>query len=79
MNSIYTAHDTRALSRREQEVLLLVAHEYTNHEIADTLYISFHTVISHRKTALDKLGAKNTAGMIRRAFELNYLPVSSSK
>ncbi len=61
------------LSDREVEVLRLVSYEYTTHEIADLLYISFHTVISHRQNILSKLSAKNTAGMIRRAFELKFL------
>lgn len=63
----------RSLSKRELEVLRLVSFEHTNHEIAELLFISFHTVISHRKNILDKIEAKNTAGMIRRAFELNFL------
>lgn len=65
------------LSKREMEVLRLVSHEYTNREIADLLFISFHTVISHRKNILDKIEAKNTAGMIRRAFELNFLALQN--
>lgn len=65
------------LSNREVEVLRLVSHEYTNHEIADLLYISFHTVISHRQNILSKLEVRNTAGMIRRAFELNFLTLQN--
>ena len=63
----------KILSTREQEVLELVSHEYTIKQIASILYISHHTVISHRKNILTKMNAKNTAGMIRRAFELNFL------
>jgi len=64
-----------SITYRESEVLQLIAHEHTNPEIAAKLYISTHTVISHRRTLLIKLKAKNAAGLIRRAFELGYLPI----
>ena len=60
---------------REKEVLHLIISEYTSKEIASTLFISNHTAISHRKNILEKLGARNTAGLVRRAFELGYLNV----
>ena len=66
-----------SLSMREREVLNLIVNEFTIKEIADQLYISVHTVISHRKSIQGKLNAKNTAGIVRRAFELNYYNVQS--
>ena len=63
------------LSNREIEVLSLIVDEYTIKEIASQLYISMHTVVSHRKNIQEKLMAKNTAGIVRRAFELRYLDV----
>lgn len=57
------------ISLREREVLYLIAFEYSSKEIAAQLFISTHTVLSHRKNLLAKLCAKNTAGLIRRAFE----------
>lgn len=57
------------ISAREKEVLQLIAYEHTAKEIAKKLYISTHTVISHRKNLFSKLGVRNTAGMIRVAFE----------
>lgn len=63
------------ISRREREVLHLIAYEHTSQEIADRLYISDHTVISHRKKLLVKLNVKNTAGLVRRGFELGYLSI----
>ena len=57
------------ISKREAEVLKLIADEYTTKEIASELYISFQTVLSHRKNLLDKMEVKNTAGLIRKAFE----------
>ena len=73
----YSSH--RPLSKRELEVLRLVSYEYTNHEIAEQLFISFHTVISHRQNILSKLAVKNTAGMIRKGFELNFLSLLNQK
>jgi len=65
------------VSPREKEVLGLIAYELTAKEIASKLFISTHTVISHRKKLLEKLGAKNTAGMIRVAFETGLMPDNS--
>lgn len=62
-----------SISPREKEVLYLTAYENTIGMIASKLYISHHTVISHRKNLLQKLGAKNVAGLVRRGFELGYL------
>jgi DNA-binding CsgD family transcriptional regulator len=51
------------LSAREQDVLKLVALGHSNKEIADMLYISIHTVISHRKNITEKLGIKSISGL----------------
>lgn len=68
---------TRAsISKREQEVLHLIAQEFTIHEIADQLYVSHHTVVSHRKNLLLKLQVRNMAGLVRRGFELGILSFS---
>ncbi len=61
------------VSQRELQVLELVAFENTIKEVACKLFISEHTVISHRKNLMAKLHVKNTAGMIRRGFELGLL------
>lgn len=61
------------LSKREIEVLDLIAKENTTSEIAKLLFISEGTVITHRKHILAKLDVKNTAGIVRRAFELGYI------
>lgn len=55
------------LTRRETEVLKLIAEGLTNQEIADKLFISSWTVDSHRKNLLMKFNAKNTAILIRIA------------
>lgn len=51
------------LSRRETDVLVLVAKGKTNKEIADALNVSIHTVISHRKNIIHKTGIKSVAGL----------------
>ena len=55
------------LSDREKEILKLIAKGYKNHEIADQLFISTHTVITHRRNLLQKSGTHNTAGLVRYA------------
>ncbi len=61
------------LTRREKEVLDLIAKEHTNHEIADALFISTKTVESHRNNLIQKFGARNTAGLIKSAMEKGLL------
>ena len=67
------------ISKRETEVLKLVAFELTTNEIASRLFISPHTAISHRKNLLLKLDVKNSAGLVRRAFELGILSIPSNQ
>jgi len=62
-----------SISRREKEVLELILQEYTTKQIAHELYLSAHTVITHRKNLLIKLNAKNVAGLVRRTFETGVL------
>lgn len=58
------AGDTKViLSEREIEVLKAVANGYSNKEIADKLFISANTVITHRKNITDKLNIKTIAGL----------------
>ncbi len=55
------------LTKREIEVLKHIVNEYTTGEIAKKLFISPHTVETHRKNLLSKLMVKNTAGLVRFA------------
>jgi DNA-binding NarL/FixJ family response regulator len=57
------------LSAREIEVLKLIAQEYSNPEIARELFISIRTVDTHRRNLLEKLGVKNTAGLVKYAIQ----------
>ena len=66
------------ISSREMQVLTLIAYEKTSKEIASDLYISNHTAISHRKNLMEKLDVRNTAGLVRRGFDLGFLQLSTS-
>ena len=62
-----------ALTQREMEVLNLIGQEYTNGEIAEKLFISANTVLTHRKNLLKKLDVRNTAGLIKSATKLGII------
>lgn len=61
------------LTRREKEVLRLIAEGLTNPQIAEKLFISPLTVDSHRKNLLTKFNVNNTASLIRLAAEQRLL------
>ncbi|MBC9929449.1 response regulator [Chitinophaga qingshengii] len=61
------------ITKREKEVLWLIANGHTNHEIAEKLFISSDTVDSHRRNLLGKLNARNTAMLIKRAIDHKIL------
>jgi DNA-binding NarL/FixJ family response regulator len=62
-----------AISTREKEVLGLIAEGLTNSQIAAQLFISLHTVESHRKNLLIKFDANNTATLIKLAVRYNLV------
>ena len=62
-----------ALTKREQEILKLICQEFTTSEIAEKLFISDRTVESHRKSLLEKLNSKNTAGLVFRALKFQII------
>ena len=55
--------DNKEISEREKAVLECVAKGMTNKEIAEKLFISTHTVITHRKNIVRKLGIKTVSGL----------------
>lgn len=57
------------LTKREKEILKLIAEEYSNQQIADTLFISLRTVETHRLNITQKLGVKNAAGLVKEAIK----------
>jgi DNA-binding NarL/FixJ family response regulator len=67
--------ETGELSKREMEVLHLIAEGFTNAEIADKLYTSKRTVESHRQNLLEKTHCNNTATLIRYAVAKGLIEV----
>jgi DNA-binding NarL/FixJ family response regulator len=61
------------ITRREKEVLALIAEGLTNSEIAEKLFVSTTTVDSHRKSLLAKFDVKNTAILIRLAMQYQLI------
>lgn len=57
------------LSPRERELLKLISDGLTNTEIADQIFLSPETIRGYRKNLLLKLGAKNTAVLVKMAIE----------
>lgn len=57
------------LTRREKEILGLIASGMTNPEIADKLCLSTDTIKTHRKNMMRKLDVNNTAGLVKYALE----------
>ncbi len=57
------------ITKRELEIVKLIAQEMTNEQIAKHLNNSPMTIITHRKNLLRKIGVKNTAGLIRYAVQ----------
>lgn len=51
-------------SSRELEIIELICKEFTNQEIADALFLSKRTVETHRQRILERIGAKNTVGLV---------------
>jgi DNA-binding NarL/FixJ family response regulator len=68
-----TEKETPFLTRREKEVLELIASGNTNQEIADKLFISYTTVDTHRSNLLQKFEAKNVAMLINMASKQGLL------
>jgi DNA-binding NarL/FixJ family response regulator len=61
------------ITRREKEVLELIADGFTNNEIAKQLFVSCTTVDTHRKNLLAKFEAKNIASLIKQAMQLHII------
>ncbi len=62
-----------ALTKREKEVLKLIAEEHTTQEIADMLFLSKHTIESYRKNLISKLNVRNLAGLTKYAIKLGLV------
>ena len=71
-----TSPEAVHITDRELEILELIVQEYTNQEIAEKLFISSRTVDAHRRNLLQKTGARNTAGLVKYAFQHNLISSS---
>lgn len=70
---------TVSFTRREEEILDLVAQGLTSGEIGEQLFISSRTVETHRARLMEKLNCKNAAGLIRFAImHSTYFSVASA-
>lgn len=65
-----------ALTKREKEILQLICEQATTPEIAQKLFISTRTVEGHRNNLLQKLGCRNTAGLVVCALEYNLVQIN---
>ena len=61
------------LTKREREILELIAKGKSNKDISALLFISKDTVSVHRKNLMRKLNVKNASGLIKVAYEFNLI------
>jgi DNA-binding NarL/FixJ family response regulator len=76
-NVLYPHHGKEAvvpeITKRELQILKLLAEENTTREISEKLFISFRTVENHRYSLLQKLDVKNTVGLVKVALKLRLI------
>ncbi len=65
------------LTKREYEVLGLVATGKTNKEVADALFISIKTVETHKTHIMEKLGLRNSTELVKYAIKHNIISIDS--
>lgn len=67
--------DPAILSQREIEIIRLIANGYTTNQIAETLYRSFHTIATHRKNIMKKLGINSTSELLLYAMNTRLIQI----
>ncbi|MCE3278474.1 MAG: DNA-binding response regulator [Bacteroidetes bacterium] len=65
--------DDVKLTRRELQILEMLAEGMTNKEIAEKIFLSRRTVETHRKNLIEKTNCKNSSALIKYAIEKGYL------
>ncbi len=65
--------EATSLSPREVDVTRLIAEGYTNKEIAGKLFLSVHTVQTHRKNIMRKLGLRSSSELVRYAISIGII------
>ncbi|MDR2824403.1 MAG: LuxR C-terminal-related transcriptional regulator, partial [Prevotellaceae bacterium] len=79
-NKVIEACETsETISTREKEIITLVAKGLTNKEIADKLFLSLHTVITHRRNIARKLEVRSAAGLTVYAIVNKLISVNEMK
>jgi DNA-binding NarL/FixJ family response regulator len=73
LNNLSGANKQHLMTRREKEILKMIAEENTNNEIATKLFLSLRTVENHRNNLLNKLNVKNTAGLVKIAINEGFV------
>jgi LuxR family transcriptional regulator of spore coat protein len=63
------------LTKREQEILELIANELTTEQIAKNLHISIATVESHRRNMFRKLGVQSVVGLVKEALKNKWISI----
>lgn len=61
------------LSKREKEIIQLLCEGKSSREVAVSLFLSYHTVRTHRKNILKKTGQKNTAALVQYALNKGWV------
>lgn len=67
--------EKRALTKRETEIVRLVADGFKNREVAEKLAISVKTVETHRANIMNKLALRNLAELIRYAIQKGLVKI----
>lgn len=65
----------KKLTNREKVILELISLGYTDREISSKIYLSPHTVKGYRKQLISKFNSRNACALIRKAFEMQILPL----
>jgi len=78
-NEILDPELDNTISDREREIIKHVAKGLTNKEIADKLFLSPHTVMTHRKNISNKLGIKSISGITVYAILNNIISLEESQ
>ncbi len=73
ISNLNNPDEGKLLTDREREILKLIAQEYTNKQIAETLFISERTVETHRKNIFKKTGTNSLVGLIKFAYANNLV------
>ncbi len=73
IQSLHGSDEQRLLTEREREILKLIAKEYTNKDIAESLFISERTVETHRKNIFRKTKTNSLVGLIKFAYANNLI------